>query len=138
MSGIRFRYSDFGQLVKLNIGIAGRLDENRAESLTVLYCDFSSFSKDEIRSSFSSILRASDSIVNHKKDYFFVLPYTDKYGGEIVKTMFEEYFDKKVKHMLVSYPVDGENAEELVEYLQNSVERFCANDISYLDELPWK
>jgi len=138
MAGVHFKYSDFRQLIKLNIGIAGRLDENRAESLTLLYCDFSKFDKEEIKNSLESILRNSDSIVNHKKDYYFVLPYTDKYGADIVKTMFEEHFNKKISNFLVSYPVDGEDSSELIEFLQSSVKKFCKNDISYLDELSEK
>ncbi|MCW8837403.1 MAG: hypothetical protein OQK11_01750 [Thiovulaceae bacterium] len=138
MAGVHFKYSDFRQLIKLNIGIADRLDENRAESLTILYCDFSDFSKDEIKTSLSSVLRNSDSIVNNKKDYFFLFPYTDKYGAKIVKTMFDEFFGKKITSYLVSYPADGEDDEELINYLQNKVNNICKKDLSYLYELPSK
>ena len=135
MAGVHFSYENFKELLRLNIGIAGRLDENRAESLTLLYCDFSDFSQELIDSSLEDILRNSDSIVNFGHDYFFVLPYTDKYGADIVKKMFEDFFDKNIKHFLVSYPVDGENPEDLLEFLQNSVSRFCKKDLVYLDDL---
>ena len=135
MAGVHFSYENFKQLLRLNIGIAERLDENRAESLTLLYCDFSAFSQDEIDTSLSDILRNSDSIANHDGDYFFILPYTDKYGGDIVKTQFDDFFGTKLTNFLVSYPVDGETAEELLEFLQNSVSRFCKKDLIYLDEL---
>lgn len=85
MAGIHFTFNDFKQLLALNIGISDRLDENRAESFTLLYCDFSGISQEVVDSSLREILRTSDSIVNHESDYFFVLPYTDKYGAEIVK-----------------------------------------------------
>ncbi|QFR50355.1 hypothetical protein FJR48_11710 [Sulfurimonas lithotrophica] len=138
MAGVHFKYGDFRQLIKLNIGISSRLDENRAESLTILYCDFSDFSKDEIKTSLSSILRNSDSIVNYKKDYFFVLPYTDKYGADTVKNMFDEFFAKKITNYLVSYPADGEDDEELIGYLQSKVKKVCKKDLSYLFELESK
>ena len=43
MAGVHFSFDNFEQLIDLNIGIADRLDENRAESFTILYCDFSDF-----------------------------------------------------------------------------------------------
>ena len=135
MAGVHFNYDSFKQLLRLSIGIAGRLDENRAESLTILYCDFSGIDNIAIENSLQEVLRNSDSIVNYGNDFYFVLPYTDKYGAEIVRTMFSEFFDKTFPHIVVSYPVDGEDADELIEYLQNAVEKFCKRDISYLDDL---
>ncbi len=135
MAGIHFQFEDFKQLLRLNIGIADRLDENRAESFTILYCDFSEIEDEFIKNSLKEILRTSDTIANHEKDYFFVLPYTDKYGAEIVKKLFDNYFKKFLNTFLISYPVDGENADELVEFLQNSTKLFCKKDLDYLDSL---
>ncbi len=136
MAGIHFSYENFRQLLRLNIGIASRLDENRAESFTILYCDFSDVEKEEIQKSLTKILRTSDSIVNYGKDYYFVMPYTDKYGSEIVKKMFDDYFNKFLPSFLISYPVDGETSEELIDVLQNSTKTFCKKDLTYLDMLP--
>ncbi len=133
MAGIHFSFSDFKQLLSLNIGISDRLDENRAESFTLLYCSFSGIDDATIRGSLEEILRNSDSIVNHESDYFFVLPYTDKYGAEIVKTMFDEFFAKFLNSFLLSYPVDGESAEALLENMQDSVSTFYKDDLPCLD-----
>jgi len=135
MAGIRFSFENFKQLLELNIGISDRLDQNRAESFTLLYCDFSKIDKEVVDSSLEEILRTSDSIVNYGSDYFFVLPYTDKYGANIVKGMFDEFFAQFLNSFLISYPVDGEDAEELLEVLQNSVSRFCKKDLVFLDDL---
>jgi hypothetical protein len=135
MAGVHFKYENFLQLLKLNIGISDRLDQNRAESFTLLYCDLSGIDDEIIESSLREILRTSDSIINYEKDYYFVLPYTDKYGANIVKKMFDEFYAKFLNSFLISYPADGENAEELIEVLQNSVSTFCKKDINYLDFL---
>ena len=135
MAGIHFQFEDFKQLLRLNIGIADRLDENRAESFTILYCDLSEIEDSIIADALKKILRTSDTIANQESDYFFVLPYTDKYGAEIVKKLFDKFFDKFLTSFLISYPVDGENAEEITEVLQNSVKRFCKNNLDYLDKL---
>ncbi len=133
MAGVHFSFSDFKQLLSLNMGISDRLDENRAESFTLLYCDFSGIPDDTIKGSLKEILRTSDSIVNHESDYFFVLPYTDKYGAEIVKKMFDEFFSKFLNSFLLSYPVDGEKPEELLGNMQDSVSTFFKDDLHCLD-----
>jgi len=133
MAGIHFSFDNLEQLLSLNIGISDRLDENRAESFTLLYCNFSGISQDVVDAALLEILRASDAIVNHESDYFFVLPYTDKYGAEIVKKMFDEFFAKYLKSFLLSYPADGETAKALLEGMQDSVGTFFKNDLHCLD-----
>jgi len=133
MAGIHFTFDNFKQLMRLNIGIANRLDENRAESFTLLYCNFDGVPSDVIDSSLEEILRTSDSIVNNEKDYFFVLPYTDKYGADIVKKMFDDFFAKYLDSFLLSYPADGETAEEIFGNMQDSVSIFLKKELHCLD-----
>ena len=133
MAGIHFGFDNFKQLLDLNIGISERLDENRAESFTLLYCDFSGVEPEVIDSCLEEILRTSDAIVNYETDYFFVLPYTDKYGAEIVKKMFDDFFAKFLSSFLLSYPVDGETSEELLSNMQDSVSTFFKDDLHCLD-----
>ncbi len=138
MAGIHFSFGDFKQLLALNMGISDRLDENRAESFTLLYCDFKGMSTELIDASLGEILRTSDSIVNHGTNYFFVLPYTDKYGAEIVKKMFDEFFAKYLNTFLLSYPADGESPEELLSNMQDSVSTFFKDDLNCLDRFAKK
>ncbi|MGB3960907.1 MAG: hypothetical protein WBK95_01605 [Sulfurimonas sp.] len=133
MAGVHFSFDSFKELMQLNIGISDRLDKNRAESFTILYCDFSEIPTEIVDASLKQILRTSDSIVNSESDYFFVLPYTDKYGAEIVKKMFDEFFAKYLKAFLLSYPADGETAEELFSTMQDSTSLFLKNELHCLD-----
>ena len=133
MAGVHFTFNNFKSLLELNIGIAQRLDENRAESFTLLFCDFGDIATESITDTLSTALRKSDSIVNYDTDYFFVLPYTDKYGAEVVKQIFEDLFEQDIPNFMISYPVDGENAEELLEMIQDSVSTFLKKDLDYLD-----
>ena len=133
MAGVHFTFNNFKALLELNIGISQRLDENRAESFTLLYCDFSDVYSENMNESLSTALRTSDSIVHYDTDYYFVLPYTDKYGAEVVKQIFEDIFEKPIANFMISYPVDGENAFELLETMQDSVATFLKKDLDYLD-----
>ena len=133
MAGIHFTFDNFKQLMRLNIGISDRLDENRAESFTLLYCDFEGLEPEVINASLEEILRTSDSIVNKGTDYFFVLPYTDKYGAETVKKMFDEFFARYLNSFLLSYPVDGETPEAILSSMQDSTSTFLKKDLHCLD-----
>jgi len=134
MAGVHFTFENFEQIMDLNIGIANRLDENRAESFTLLYCDFSEIKPSLIDDSLLEILRTSDSIVNSGSDYFFILPYTDKYGTDIVKKMFDEFFAKYLNAFMLSYPADGENPAEIFSAMQDSVSMFLKKDLHCLDD----
>ena len=133
MAGVHFAFKDFAPLIRLNIGMSDRLDENRAESFTILYCDFTKYSKELIAACLEQILRSSDAIVRHKGHYFFVLPYTDKYGAVTVKNMFEEFFDSYVPGTEVSYPADGDTPEELIEEIQVQAFKGLKSDLEFLD-----
>ncbi|MDD5400529.1 MAG: hypothetical protein PHQ93_05005 [Sulfurimonas sp.] len=132
MAGVRFTFDNFKQLLDLTIGLAERLDENRAESFTLLYCDFSKVEQSVIESSLEQILRNSDAIVSSNSDYFFILPYTDKYGAGIVKKMFSEFFSADLKSCVVSYPVDGETSKVLIEELMNIADTKYKNNLRCL------
>ncbi len=123
MAGIRFSFMNYPSLVQLNIGIADRLDENRAESFTLLFCDFSDLALETIDECLEQILRTSDAIVHFDHYYFFVLPYTDKYGATIVKNMFEEFFNTYIRSTAISYPINGENPQELFEAIQTKTKK---------------
>ncbi len=133
MAGVTFTFNNFKALLDLNIGIAQRLDENRAESFTLLYCDFGDVATENIKETLTTALRNSDSIVHYDTDYYFVLPYTDKYGAEVVKQIFEDLFERDIPNFMISYPVDGESAAELLEMMQDSVSTFLKKDLDYLD-----
>ncbi|QOP40236.1 hypothetical protein [Sulfurimonas marina] len=132
MAGVHFSFDNFKQLVELNIGIADRLDENRAERFTILYCDFSSIAPEVVNSSLQTVLRTSDAVVNKGNDYYCVLPYTDQYGAVSVREIFEEFFDKSVASTTVSYPADGENVKELFESLKENGKTRLKKDLQLI------
>lgn len=135
MAGVHFLFEDFEPLLRLNMGIADRLDENRAESFTLLYCDFSSISLEIINNGLEQVFRGSDSIISRDKDYYFVLPYTDKFGAAKVKEMFDEFFAMKIDSASVSYPCDGESPATLLRELEYQASKANQNDFGYLDSL---
>ena len=94
-------------------------------------------SKETIGDSLDSVLRNSDSIVNYESSYFFVLPYTDKYGAGVVKKMFDEFFTKELEGFAVSYPVDGEDSRSMIEKLRQSVKSNYKSDLKCL-EIPFR
>ncbi len=134
MAGIKFAFKNIVPLIDLSIGLAKRVDENRAESLTILYCNFGDFSQNLIDASLGQILRTSDAILSYENHYFFILQYTDKYGATIVKDMFEEFFASYIESSMSSYPIDGDTALELIEDLQANISTKLSTDLLFLDK----
>ena len=133
MSGVKFAFKNIVPLIDLSIGIAQRVDENRAECMTILYCNFGEFPQNIIDASLGQILRSSEAILNYENHYFFILQHTDKYGATIVKDMFEEFFASYIESSLSSYPIDGETAYELIEDIQANVSTRLYLDLLFLD-----
>ena len=133
MAGVQFSFVNFSSLIQLSIGIADRLDENRVESFSIMYCDFSSLDNQLIQNSLQDVLRNSDAIVHYDHHYFFVLPYTDKYGATIVKNMFEEFFNIPLKSSIVAYPKHGDDAQSLLGALQIKADNENGDKLSFLD-----
>jgi hypothetical protein len=135
MAGVKFPFNSFENLIDLNIGISNRLDENRAESFTILYCNLTGLSEAVIDSSIKQTLRDSDSYTHHEGHFFFIFPFTDKYGAITVRGMLEEFFDSDIEASEVSFPADGENARELIEEVQMQVSSRHASDLHFLDPM---
>jgi len=132
MAGIDFSFNNFAALIDLNIGMAYRLDENRSESFTILFCDFTGVSQEKINMKLPTFFRTSDSIVRYKDYYFFVMPYTDRYGAGIVKRMIEEGLGAPIASSAVCYPSNGENSEELFESLHAEAKKMHRIDLDCL------
>lgn len=131
MAGINFSFNNFAALIDLNIGMAYRLDENRSESFTILFCDFGGIPQEKINMKLPTFFRTSDSIVRYQDYYFFVMPYTDRYGAGIVKRMIEEGLGP-IASSAVCYPSNGENSEELFESLHAEAKKMHRIDLDCL------
>jgi hypothetical protein len=132
MAGVVFSFYNFASLIDLNIGISDRLDENRSESFTILFCDFTNIPQAIVETNLPNLLRTSDSIVHWEDYYFFVMPYTDKYGCGIVKKMVEDLFGKPIPSAAVCYPSNGENPAELLESLHAEAKKTLGTDLDCL------
>ena len=135
MAGVTFSFTNFMALIDLNIGIASRLDENRSESFTILFCDFTGVASKVIEDNLLTLLRTSDSIIHYEQFYFFVMPYTDRFGTGIVKRMFDEVFGYSVPSAAVCYPVNGENPTELLESLHLEAKKMQKTNLDCLYDM---
>lgn len=132
MAGVAFSFYNFSALIDLNIGMAYRLNENRSESFTILFCDFTGLPQETIDIKLPTFLRTSDSIVRYNDYYFFIMPYTDRYGAGIVKRMIEDGLGTPVASSAVCYPSNGENSEELLESLHAEAKKMHRIDLDCL------
>ncbi len=133
MMSVPFSFYNFTGLVDLHRGIVERLDDAHLEAFSILYCDFEGLDKSKIDESLNQVVRSSDSYVHNDDAFFFVLYQTDKYGATVVANMFEEFFGKYIRHEVVSFPRDGDTAQELFDSLQAIVKKKLNIDLECLD-----
>ena len=131
--GVHFSFYNFTGLIDLQRGIAERLDVAHLEAFSILYCDFTGLDKAKIDESLMQVIRSSDAYVHNDNAYFFILYQTDKYGATTVANMFEEFFAQYIKHEVVSFPRDGETAQDLFDSLQAGVKKKLDIDLECLD-----
>jgi len=132
--GVPFSFYNFSGLVDLQRGIVERLDDAHLEAFSILYCDFAGLDKTKIDESLTQVVRSSDSYVHNDNAFFFILYQTDKYGATVVANMFEEFFAQPIKHDVVSFPRDGESAQDLFDSLQMSVKKKLNTYLDCLDK----
>jgi hypothetical protein len=131
--GVPFSFYNFTALIDLQRGITERAEDSHAEAFSILFCDFEELDKTLIQDSLTHVLRSSDAYVHNDNFYFFILYQTDKFGADVVEKMFEEYFSMPLKHETVSFPKDGESAQELFDALQAHVKKKLEIDLEFLD-----
>ena len=131
---VPFSFYNFSGLIDLHRGIVERLDDAHLEAFSILYCDFEGLDKSKVDESLTQVVRSSDSYVHNDNAFFFVLYQTDKYGATVVANMFEEFFARYIKHVVVSFPRDGETAQELFDSLQATVKKRLNVDLECLDK----
>ena len=113
---VEFCFEDLENLIEYEIGKIRRMIP--FGKLSVLY--FSVPSLDEAEKVYKllvTVLRESDAIFVKDTNFFLVLPLTDKEGAEFIYTAIEGFFDKKFPKVISCYPLDGENAEELLKQI---------------------
>jgi len=131
--GVAFSFYNFTGLIDLQRGIVDRIGDSHLEAFSILYCDFSNFTKERTQESLSQVLRSSDAYVHNGTDYFFVLYQTDTYGAGVVVNMFKDFFGEEIRHHITTYPKDAESAQELFDSMQAGVKKELGIDLECLD-----
>lgn len=131
---VHFSFFNFVKLIEYNIGIAERFDSNTKEEFTILFVDFGDIDTRYVKESLEKVLRGSDVVVNYENYYFFILQATDKFGGEQVVKLFEDFLNATLNVYTVSYTEDGESEDALISSLLNGVYNKHAIDLEFLKE----
>jgi hypothetical protein len=77
----------------------------------------------ELKKSIQIVFRDSDIIFDAGENYIILLPKTDWNGAYELLRGLQEFLNQKLSDSIVTYPDDGEDANELMDSFKNVVEK---------------
>ncbi len=122
MSSITFSHQDLASLIDHHIALLERFGIRDEAPFSVIF--FSLENRKEIDSVeiFQRILRQTDALFQVDNHFFVMLPGTDWNGATEVLSGIQEFLAQPAQDNIVSFPEDGDNANQLLRKLQNLIE----------------
>ena len=130
MAGVYFNYDDLYSLIKHEIALYNRFDNEFGVSFSVAYFKAKAKDSTSIATILQRMLRETDAVFQKDGHYFLLLAKTDYNGGyEVLKGVHEFFGRKEVRECIVSFQEDGSTALELVGKLKASIKKWYDFDV---------
>jgi hypothetical protein len=132
MSSITFSKKNLHSLIDHHIALLERFGIKDEAPFSLIF--FSLENKKELDNVeiFRRILRQTDALFKIDKNFLVLLPGTDWNGATEVLAGIQEFLSQEPQDNVVSFPEDGENAEELLKKLETVVEDNTNEIITFL------
>ncbi len=108
-------------LIAHHIALIDRFNSDSFEEFALIFLKLDSINDIEIKKSIQIIFRDSDIIFEQDGNYIILLPKTDWNGATELLKGLQEFLDISFKDSIVTYPDDGESAQELIEAFKKVV-----------------
>lgn len=124
MSSVVFSKHDIHSLVEHHIALLKRFQISEDE-FSIIYFDIGDKKEDELTIIFQKILRQTDALFQEDSHTIVMLPGTDWNGATELLSGIQEFLGQSLMDNIVTYPDDGENANELLGKLRELVLDNC-------------
>jgi hypothetical protein len=122
MAANQFNFSDFPSTLERELGRIKRYNFNSLEQLSLMYMHFSVSDIPIVLSILPENLRSSDAIYQKGSHFFLLLPNTHREGALHIVNVIGELLENDFKHVVVSFPEDGESAKDLLAMMEESAQ----------------
>jgi hypothetical protein len=130
MAGIYFNYDDLYSLIKHEIALHDRFDNEFGDAFSIIFFKAKDSDSNSIATIFQRMLRQTDAIFHRDSNYFILLSKTDYNGGYAVLQGIHEFFGREeMRECIVTFSDDGASALELVTKLKQSIKKWYDLDV---------
>lgn len=121
MSSVVFSEQNIYSLVEHHIALLKRFDTTIDEEFSVIYFDFKGKTDKELSVVFQKLLRRTDALFQEDDHIIVMLPGTDWNGATELLAGIQEFLGQSMLDNVVTYPYDGDTAEEMLGKLYNTI-----------------
>jgi hypothetical protein len=110
-------------LINHHIALIDRSDTFSTQEFALMFLKMDDIDDLELKKSIQIVFRDSDIIFDAGENYIILLPKTDWNGAYELLRGLQEFLNQKLSDSIVTYPDDGEDANELMDSFKNVVEK---------------
>lgn len=130
MANAFFPLASFKALLAHHIALIERFEEPQLAEFSLLYLKLGDNPSLELKKSIQIVFRDSDIIFEYGNDYIIILPKTDWNGAIELLNGLQEFLGQRFQDSIVTYPDDGQTADELIESFKRVVKHYYDLDLN--------
>ena len=119
-----FPLSTLKSLIAHHIALIDRSDTFNTQEFALMYLRMDDIGDLELKKSIQIVFRDSDIIFDSGSNYIILLPKTNWNGAYELLHGLQEFLNQKLQDSIVTYPDDGEEAEELISSFKSVVKKY--------------
>jgi len=118
-----FPLSTLNSLITHHIALIDRSDTFSTQEFALMFLKMDDIDDLELKKSIQIVFRDSDLIFDAGENYVILLPKTDWNGAYELLRGLQEFLNQNIHDSIVTYPDDGEDADELVDSFKSVVKK---------------
>jgi hypothetical protein len=111
-------------LISHHIALIDRADVFGTQEFALMFLKMEDIDDLDLKKSIQIVFRDSDIIFDADENYIILLPKTNWNGAYELLGGLQEFLNLKLQDSIVTYPDDGENAEELLHSFKNVIDKY--------------
>jgi len=119
-----FPLSTLKSLITHHIALIDRSDTFSTQEFALMFLKMEDIDDLELKKSIQIVFRDSDIIFNAGENYIILLPKTDWNGAYELLRGLQEFLNQNLQDSIVTYPDDGEDANELIKSFKSVVKKY--------------
>jgi len=119
-----FPLSTLKSLITHHIALIDRSDTFNTPEFALMFLKMADIDDLELKKSIQILFRDSDIIFDAGDNYIILLPKTNWNGAFELLHGLQEFLNQDLQDSIVTYPDDGEGAEELLNSFKNVVDKY--------------